>query len=176
MVEKEALKEKEAEPVVPIDPHGDDPIYNAQRYREQSLKGKKLIRAKDTPFTMSKNGIRRVYARDWVEGLTNSNWNIFVHDIRTHSGKHVHQGGLILFVIKGKGYTVVDGRRFDWSEGDMICLPIKKGGVEHQHFNLMDVPSRWCAFIHYCNHHLLGPIHEQRELLPFWVDTGKGKK
>lgn len=170
MVEKEAQREREAETVVPIDPHGDDPLINAKKRKEMALKGRKVLKAKEIPFTMSRNGIRRVYSREWVEGLTNNNWNIFVHDIRTHSGKHVHQGGLTLFVLKGEGYTVVDGRRFDWREGDLICLPVKKDGVEHQHFNLMETPSRWCAFIYYPYGNMIGLIHEQKELIPFWKE------
>ena len=71
---------------------------------------------------------------------------MFVHDIRSHSGRHRHQGGLALFVLEGKGYTTVDGVRHDWEKGDLILLPIKENGVEHQHFNLdPDKPSRWLA-------------------------------
>ena len=30
-------------------------------------------------------------------------WRIFVHDIKTHSGKHCHQGGLVIYVLESKG-------------------------------------------------------------------------
>lgn len=168
MVEKEATKEKEADMVVPVDPHGDDPIIIARKRKEKALKGRKLIKGKEIPFNMSSMGIRRNYAREWMDDLCIDNWVIFVHDVRTHSGKHTHQGGLAIFVLNGNGYTVVDGRRFDWAEGDLICLPIKKGGVEHQHFNLRDTPSRWCAFIFRPQWDLIGKIHEMRESNPYW--------
>ncbi len=175
MVEKEATREKETELVVPIDPHGDDPVNDARRRKDKALKGRKVIKGKEIPFSMSRMAIHRNYAREWTEDLCNNNWVIFVHDIRTHSGKHVHQGGLVLFVIKGKGYTVVDKRRFDWGEGDLICLPVKKGGVEHQHFNLERTPSRWCAFIFKPQWDLIGRIHEMRESNPFWKETSQTK-
>jgi len=37
--------------------------------------------------------------------------------------------------------------RYDWEAGDLILLPVKPGGVEHQHFSLGDEPARWMAFI-----------------------------
>ena len=74
-------------------------------------------------------------------------WRVFIHDIRTRSGKHRHQGGLVIYVITGKGYSVVDGERIDWQAGDLLLLPIKSGGVEHQHFNLQPGQDcRWIAF------------------------------
>ena len=74
-------------------------------------------------------------------------WRVFIHEIRTRSGKHRHQGGLVIYVLDGKGYSVVDGERVDWQAGDLLLLPIKPGGVEHQHFNLQPGQDcRWIAF------------------------------
>lgn len=168
MVEKEAQKEIEAEQIVPIDPDYIEPIKRAKQQTETARTGKKLIKGKSIPFTVNPMAIRRSYSSDYMKGLTNNNWILFVHEIRTHSGRHTHQGGLTLFVLKGKGYTVVDGRRFDWQEGDLICLPIKKGGVEHQHFNVDNRPSRWLAFILDPYHKLLGRQYDMKEDNPFW--------
>ena len=50
-------------------------------------------------------------------------------------------------MITGKGYSVVDGERIDWQAGDLLLLPIKPGGVEHQHFNINPGSEcRWIAF------------------------------
>ena len=74
---------------------------------------------------------------------------MFENHVRTHSGKHRHQGGLVIYVIDGEGYSIVDGERFDWKSGDLLLLPIRPGGVEHQHYNLKaDRPCRWIAFCH----------------------------
>ena len=73
---------------------------------------------------------------------------MFVQDIRVHSGKHRHQGGLVIYIIQGEGYSIVDGERHDWEAGDLLLLPVKPGGVEHQHFNKDDAhPAKWIAFI-----------------------------
>ena len=62
-------------------------------------------------------------------------WRVFIHDIKTKSGKHRHQGGLVIYVLEGKGYSIVEGERKDWEKGDLVLLPMKPGGVEQQHFN-----------------------------------------
>ena len=46
------------------------------------------------------------------------------------------------------GYPIVDGERWDWKKGSLVLLPMKPGGVEHQHFNLdPGGPSIWVAFV-----------------------------
>lgn len=173
MVEKEALKEKEAEQAIPVDPDYNTPIKLAQEIKEMARHGKKLIKGKEIPFTLNRQAIHRMYSMDWAKGLTNINWTCFIHEIRTHSGKHTHQGGLTLFVLKGRGYTTVDGRRFDWGAGDLICLPIKKGGTEHQHFNIDNKPSRWLAFIYSPFHDIMGRQYDMKQNNPFWKEPEK---
>ena len=72
-----------------------------------------------------------------------------MHDIKTVSGKHRHQGGLLIYVLEGKGYSIVNGERKDWQKGDLVLLPMVPGGVEHQHFNVEPEKgaARWIAFI-----------------------------
>jgi gentisate 1,2-dioxygenase len=44
----------------------------------------------------------------------------------------------------------VDGERHEWEASDLLLLPLKPGGVVHQHFNKHeDRPAKWIAFIHY---------------------------
>jgi gentisate 1,2-dioxygenase len=51
-------------------------------------------------------------------------------------------------VLRGHGYSVFDGERIDWKVGDVLVLPVKPGGVEHQHFNLdPSGSSEWIAFV-----------------------------
>jgi gentisate 1,2-dioxygenase len=77
-------------------------------------------------------------------------WAVFTHEVRTQSGKHRHQGGLAIYVIEGRGYSIVDGERVEWEKGDLVLLPLRPDGVEHQHFNLEPgKPALWIAFIHF---------------------------
>jgi len=90
-----------------------------------------------------------------------------MHDIKTRSGKHRHQGGLVIYVLEGKGYSVVDGERWDCEQGDLVLLPMKPEGVEHQHFNLdPQKPAIWCAFINITIQEYLASDLQQTENSP----------
>lgn len=89
-------------------------------------------------------------------------WKVFIQDIREHSGRHRHQGGLVIYVWEGRGYTIMDGERFDWEEGDVMILPIKPEGVEHQHFNAdPESGCKWIAFIYNHWHTVIGETIKQ---------------
>lgn len=46
----------------------------------------------------------------------------------------------------------------------------KKGGVEHQHFNIDDKPSRWLAFMYYPLNKAVGWWMEQKENFSQWKE------
>lgn len=160
MVEKEAIREKEAE--IGFNSY-EDALKRSKERKEQARKGVKVLKGKEIAFQVVRQGVLRHYHTESNTGHALETMRLFVHEIRSHSGRHVHQGGFNLFVLKGKGYTVVDGVRFDWSEGDLILLPFKKGGVEHQHFNLDNRPSRWLAFSSIPMGEMVGMFMEQKE-------------
>src|SRR6266568_1405531 len=94
-------------------------------------------------------------------------WRVFIHDIKTRSGKHRHQGGLVIYVLEGKGYSIVEGERKDWEKGDLVLLPMKPGGVEHQHFNSdPQKPAIWAAFINIPIQEYLASDLKQEEVSP----------
>ncbi len=49
--------------------------------------------------------------------------------------KHRHSYETIAYILKGKGYSVVDGTRVDWEAGDALLVPRWSW---HQHFNASD--------------------------------------
>lgn len=168
MTQKEILREKEASG--PSLTHYDDTMKKLRERVEQSRRGTKVIKGRSRPWEINRQGIIRNYADNENTELANNNWTIFCHEVRHHSGRHTHPGGMNLFVLKGKGYTVVDGKRFDWSEGDLILLPIKRGGVEHQHFNLDGLPSRWICLRHRSISDNTGHYREQKENFMMWKE------
>lgn len=48
---------------------------------------------------------------------------------------HRHTGSYLYQVAKGKGYSVIGGKRFDWQERDILCVP---SWAWHEHANLSD--------------------------------------
>jgi len=72
-------------------------------------------------------------------------------------------------VIDGKGYSVVDGERVDWEKGDLLLLPLRPDGVEHQHFNVNpEKPALWVAFIHQGVREYVASELTQTEPSPEW--------
>ncbi len=121
--------------------------------RERSYTGQVVVRGKERPFSLSRQAHVRYYlypsrySGEPVETALD-NWLVFVVEVHKHSGKHRHQGGLVIYIIEGEGHTIMDGEKLEWESGDLMLLPVKPGGVEHQHFNKYpDKPVRWIAFI-----------------------------
>lgn len=48
---------------------------------------------------------------------------------------HRHTGNVVYQVAKGSGYSVIAGRRFDWEEKDIFCVP---SWAWHEHANSSD--------------------------------------
>jgi gentisate 1,2-dioxygenase len=45
---------------------------------------------------------------------------------------HRHTGSFMYQVAKGRGYSIIDGKRFDWKERDIFCVP---SWAWHEHGN-----------------------------------------
>lgn len=144
-------------------------LYQRRKFAEQQMTGKVVIRDSDREWEACKNGRVKYFLQPFsFDDHALRDWFVFAHDIRKHSGMHKHQGGsVVIYVIEGKGYTVVDGARYDWEEGDLLLLPHKPGGVEHQHFNSEPGKGcKWIAFIYLPYHNMLASVTTQLELSP----------
>lgn len=116
---------------------------------ERNLMGRIVCKFAECPQTLTRQGRLRTYLGLSIKDTPLQDWVVFTHEVRTMSGKHRHQGGLVIYVIDGTGYSVVDGERISWEKGDLVLLPLREGGVEHQHFNTNpEKPALWMAFIH----------------------------
>ena len=69
-----------------------------------------------------------------TETATNHAW-IYFQEIPSgsRSGRHRHISEELILVLEGRGYDVHEGERWDWEQGDLICIPAM---TEHQHFGL----------------------------------------
>ncbi len=142
----------------------------------QRAEGKIVMKGKEKDWEQSRQGLLKymLYQTEW-DTVGTPGWNIFINTIKQHSGRHTHQGGLVIFVLDGQGYSIVDGVRYDWEEGDLILLPIKPGGCEHQHFNLdPKKPSIWIAFAFRTMLEVVSVGRSQQAEHPDW-GGGRGK-
>ncbi len=132
------------------------------------FKGRVVIKGKEIPVEKTRQGPLRYYLHETlINDTALTDWRIFAQEVHTHSGKHIHQGGVAIFVLDGEGYTVVDGHKVEWKKGDLILLPLKPGGVEHQHFNRhSDKPAKWLALSYRPYRREVGQFKEHKEDSP----------
>ena len=50
-----------------------------------------------------------------------------------HTQAHRHASSSVYLVIQGQGYSIIDGQRFDWEQGDVFAVP---SWACHEHANL----------------------------------------
>ncbi len=128
-------------------------IASIRAVRERGLHGQIVVRGREVSWSQNRQACVKRYLRSSRHSSVPvqtalDDWAVFVNRITTHSGKHRHQGGLVIYVLEGEGYSVVEGERLAWEAGDLMLLPFRPGGVEHQHFNRDDdKPARWIAFV-----------------------------
>ena len=116
---------------------------------ERGKNGTVVVREEDRDWELCRQGTIKIYlAGEEFPDTVLQDWSVFIHDVHKQSGKHRHQGGLVLFVIEGVGSTEVNGEMIDWEEGDCILLPLHPQGVEHVHFNRGEGKAKWLAFIY----------------------------
>lgn len=171
MVERLGERKREAEPEETLYDQSNRDINEKARRREQ---GKVVIRGKEIPFQQSRHALLKylLHRKDW-DKVAVPYWSVFINHVKTHSGRHTHQGGMGLYVLEGSGYTIVDGIKYPWKKNDLILLPIKPGGVEHQHFNDdPDKPCQWIAFSFQPMKEAAAHRVIQNEEHPDWMKTG----
>jgi gentisate 1,2-dioxygenase len=102
---------------------------------EERLRARRITRWRDVTLRLSPKGTRTALLVDRSLGFDTSGLSLALFEIppgRAQS-KHRHPGEAILYVVRGRGYSVIGDRRYDWSEGDAILV---HQYVWHQHFNV----------------------------------------
>ncbi len=55
---------------------------------------------------------------------------------------HKHTGSFVYQCAKGRGYSIINGKRFDWAARDIFCVP---SWAWHEHVNLSETEDA-CLF------------------------------
>lgn len=79
-------------------------------------------------------------------GYAIKNLELSIHEIPPgkYTATHRHRFQEIIFILKGKGYSFIDGKRFDWQAGDAMAVPM---WTWHQHFNAdQSSPARYFSY------------------------------
>jgi gentisate 1,2-dioxygenase len=118
-----------------------------QKWSDRQKTGKLLIRGDEREYEVSRQGFIKFYLAPLITETATSSWAVFEQNLKKQSGRHNHQGGIIIYVVEGEGITETNGQILEWQAGDLLLLPIQPGGCTHQHWNKdTSKGCRWVAF------------------------------
>jgi quercetin dioxygenase-like cupin family protein len=106
-----------------------------------------LVRHRERPWENNPHGIMQWMMHPSLDNIVMKTMMIYKQEIPpgSRSGKQRFQGNMVIYIMKGRGHTVLDGYEHPWAEGDVVQVPIKRDGVVFQHFN--DDQASPCRFI-----------------------------
>jgi gentisate 1,2-dioxygenase len=83
------------------------------------------------------DGIRMNYSNPKTGGHVMQTMGASMQMLRPgeHTKAHRHTGSFVYQCAKGKGYSIINGKRYDWEERDIFCLP---SWAWHEHVNLSE--------------------------------------
>ena len=107
------------------------------RQREQQGKGAWLIKGRDLPWEINRQGKMKWFLHPAIDNTAIRSMIVFEQEIAPggRSGAQKTPGGSVMYILQGKGYTLLDGVRHDWQAEDLVNIPIRAQGVVVQHVN-----------------------------------------
>lgn len=105
--------------------------------RAHQGKGAWLIRGKDLNWEHNRQGTMRWYLHPAQEDTSIRSMLVFEQVLPPggKSGVQLTPGGSCMYIVEGRGYTLLDGERHDWQAQDVVQIPLRRDGVKVQHVN-----------------------------------------
>jgi hypothetical protein len=116
--------------------------------RVQRAKGMAVIKQAGLPQESNRQGLMRWYLHPAIKDTVLNTQVFYEQEIPpgSRSGRVKFQGGQVIMILEGRGYTLIDGVKHAWEEGDVLNLPLRAKGIIVQHFNTDPVkPARFVA-------------------------------
>ena len=111
-------------------------------------KSRIITKGRDAKALLLKNreqGIRRqVKLIDPDAGFDNKSIDMRINELPPggHSRNHRETKQHIMYIVKGKGYNIIDGEKYEWEEGDVMYIP---RWAWHQYFNTS--PDQYARYL-----------------------------
>lgn len=132
----------------------DRTIQLAEEAERRARSGPVVMHTKDLELEhLRSRGRKRAYISEpQILGSMVQTMAMFVAEIDPggQTGKHRHFNEAMIYILKGRGHTIINDERHDWGEGDVISVPLYSW---HQHFN--DDPERPVRYLGVTNIPLL---------------------
>jgi hypothetical protein len=117
--------------------HWEELLKLRDRQREQTRNGIQVIKEGELPLEVSRQGLLRWYLHPEIKDTCLSVLLFYQQEIPpgSRSGRLKFQGGQVMMITEGRGYTTIDGVKHPWKAGDVLNLPLRADGIIVQHFN-----------------------------------------
>ena len=117
------------------------------RQRELRKTAVQIVRGAELPQENNAQGLMRWYLHPAITDTVLSSMLIYQQELPPggRSGMLQFQGGQVIYIIEGRGHTLVDGVKHPWQAEDVLNLPLRKDGIVVQHVN--DDPDRPAKFL-----------------------------
>ena len=117
------------------------------RQREARKTAVQVVRLSELPLENNRHGLMRWYLHPSITDTILSTLAIYRQEIPAGSrtGRLKFQGGQIMFIVEGRGHTMLDGVKHAWEAGDVLNLPTRRDGIIVQHFN--SDPDKTAVFL-----------------------------
>ncbi len=114
-------------------------IQFAQQQELKRKQAKKILRKEEWQPEESKHAIYTELISP-ANGFEVTTLTTFIGEILAggHTGMHRHTTEAAIFILEGRGYSIIEDEKVEWKEGDALCIPVMSW---HQHFNT-DVERR----------------------------------
>jgi gentisate 1,2-dioxygenase len=105
--------------------------------REQRSKGAWLIKGKERPWEHNRQGKMKWFMHPALTDTCIRSMLFYEQEIAPggRSGVQLTPGGQCIYILEGRGYTLLDGVRHDWQAEDIVQIPLRRDGVMVQHVN-----------------------------------------
>ncbi len=104
---------------------------------QHQRQGAWLIKGRDLPWENNRQGKMKWFLHPALDNTAIRSMIVFEQEIPPggRSGAQKTPGGSVLYILAGRGYTLLDGERHDWQAEDLVNIPIRAEGVVVQHVN-----------------------------------------
>ena len=126
----------------------DELLAMRDRQREQRRNGVMVIKGSELPQEINRQGLMRWYLHPSITDTILTTHLFFEQEIPpgSRSGRLKFQGEQVMYILEGKGYTLIDGVKHPWAAGDVLNLPLRKNGIIVQHVNEdPNLPAKFVA-------------------------------
>ncbi len=109
-------------------------LLQAHQAQGEQAAARKITHYRDVTLRVSPRGTRTALLVDSSLGFKTSGLSMAIFEMAPgkSQARHRHPGEAILYIVRGRGYTVIDERRYNWQAGDAVLV---HHYAWHQHFN-----------------------------------------